>query len=185
MAYEAPALGTAGQVYTAAAHNIIVADILAFRSIQNRSIRKDFVGSNIAITSTTWVVVESTLDATVNAAAGDVIEFGMSALIVASASTLFFDAVTFPGSVLTNALGSKAAFVNSGYQGPNWASLQNADICINSTILYTLVAGDISGGTVTVRLVAKLVDAGTKSIAVTSGFNPLIVYLKNLGPVTT
>ena len=28
MAYEAPALGTAGQVYTAAAHNIIVNDIL-------------------------------------------------------------------------------------------------------------------------------------------------------------
>jgi len=30
MAYEIPALGTAGQVYTAAAHNIIVGDILQF-----------------------------------------------------------------------------------------------------------------------------------------------------------
>jgi len=30
MAYEAPALGTAGQVYTAAAHNIIVNDVLVF-----------------------------------------------------------------------------------------------------------------------------------------------------------
>jgi len=30
MAYEVPALGTAGQVYTAAAHNIIVNDILEF-----------------------------------------------------------------------------------------------------------------------------------------------------------
>ena len=32
MAYEAPALGTAGQVYTAAAHNIIVNDVIALRS---------------------------------------------------------------------------------------------------------------------------------------------------------
>ena len=31
MAYEVPALGTAGQVYTAAAHNIIVNDVLSFR----------------------------------------------------------------------------------------------------------------------------------------------------------
>ena len=32
MAYEVPALGTAGQVYTAAAHNIIVNDVLFFKS---------------------------------------------------------------------------------------------------------------------------------------------------------
>jgi len=34
MAYEVPALGTAGQVYTAAAHNIIVNDVIAIRNAQ-------------------------------------------------------------------------------------------------------------------------------------------------------
>ena len=34
MAYEVPALGTAGQVYTAAAHNIIVNDVLVSRALQ-------------------------------------------------------------------------------------------------------------------------------------------------------
>ena len=47
MAYEVPALGTAGQVYTAAAHNIIVEDIRMFSVFANEAAR------DAAITSPT------------------------------------------------------------------------------------------------------------------------------------
>ena len=47
MAYEVPALGTAGQVYTAAAHNIIVEDIRMFSVFTNEAAR------DAAITSPT------------------------------------------------------------------------------------------------------------------------------------
>ena len=185
MAYEVPALGTAGQVYTAAAHNIIVHDILAFRSIQNRFATARRTSGNLTLNSTNWADANTALDLTLNAAVGDVIEFSLSALSANEAVILMLDAVTVvAGSPVTSFCTGSAvvAATTEGVQA--WYSPASVTSNLAGVAFLTLGAGDVSGGTVVLRLRYRTASATNKGLVALAN-NPLVVAAKNLGPVTT
>ena len=71
------------------------------------------------------------------------------------------------------------------FGGPSgWYSAQSAEQSVTGSIFRTLVAGDISSGTVLMRLRYATAAAVNRSIFASS-VNPLEVWARNHGPVTT
>ena len=186
MAYEVPALGTAGQVYTAAAHNIIVNDVLNFRSIQNRFAMARRSSTDIVMNSTNWANLDTGLDLTLNAAAGDVIEVACSGLARTEDVDTSLDVVTVVSGSPVSSFGSAAAVVVATTFGVQaWRMLPAATFnTISGSAFYTLLAGDVSGGTVLLRLRYRTYLETNKTMVAESTTH-FVVSAKNLGPVTT
>jgi hypothetical protein len=142
--------------------------------------------SDVAINSTTFANVDTALDLVMTASAGDVIECE----VVANASKdtsgttyLVFDFHTIVGGSPVNSVTSETT-AGTGLTNsfPGWGSgvmPQNTTRTVFSgTKRYALVSGDISGGTVTLRLRAFCGAAST----IKASDPMLYVRAKNLGP---
>lgn len=127
-----------------------------------------------SVTTTTFVAVGGVTDLTIAAQAGDVIEaacffrwnneaFGGR---ITYATIVSSSVVTQPGNVTYGLAG--------GYGGPSLYT----NILLSHRLVLT--ASDISNGLVTVRLLAKVDTAGTKTIEGVSGGSQFAVM--NLGP---
>ena len=138
---------------------------------------------NITVNSSAaWANADTALDLVLAAAVGDYVEVGISGVWGAAANVGFVDVVSLVGGNPVNSWGVNGAVV------ANPATVQGIQSWRGEASVYTgfggpigrrLVAGDISGGNVTLRLrvatstaVDKILYAGT--------VNPLCWQAKNL-----
>lgn len=171
------AVGTDGQVLTAdtaSAGGVKWAAAAAASGVvvSRRAVR---TAGTLSVTSTTFTAADTALDLTMPAATGDIIEVAPNGLWGPEAITGEMDVATMvSGSPVNYVSGSNARGVG-GWSGP--ASQSES---IGGPVQYTLVAGDISGGNVTLRLMVKVLTAGTKTLFAQSNSYPLYFSVKNL-----
>lgn len=121
-------------------------------------------------------------DLVLDASTGDVVEVGLSLVCPnATAVSLGFDAHTIVAASPVNsvATGSAVDDANDGVAG--WRL--SASVAGNSSgsVFYTLQAGDISGGTVTLRLRDHPASSTNRVVSATTAL-PIQFWAKNLGP---
>jgi hypothetical protein len=188
MAFTTPGTATAGEVLTAAFWNANVRDNSNdLRSYQNRYARaKRTTGTLTLNSNVAWANVDTGIDLTLNASANDVIEYAISAFVVAAAVELYFDVVTVvAGNPVTSfALDATPANPPTSYGVQGWLSPQSVQANLSGSAFRTLSAGDISTGTVTLRL-RYASSAATNRNVNASAPQPLEVWARNHGPVTT
>ncbi len=140
---------------------------------------------NVTI-GTSVINVDTGLDMTLVAEAGDVIEYGINASVATApgsdgsttvATLVAGSPVNYFGGAGTLAVG----VCPSGWYTPN-INVSGMVLPFGGPVLYTLVSGDISAGTVTLRLRAIGGGGGACAIRSTSS-SPMNVYARNLGPL--
>jgi len=168
---------------------VLTNDVIDLRSYQNRYAAAKRASTSITLNSTTWANVDTGLDLTLNASTGDVIEyvpsmFGPNGYNVAVA----FDVATIVSGSVVNVFSTDGAANNTynGISGWYWtnSSIINIYATVSGSAFYTLQAGDISSGTVTLRLRYKS-DSATNRVLYATVDNLLKVWARNHGPVTT
>jgi hypothetical protein len=108
--------------------------------------------------NTDWQDVNTALDLTLTAQAGDILEVGVSGQWSSGGQTAWLDVVTrVSGSPVNSVAENGAAPANgAGFGVDAWFGIAGATHPCSGSVLYTLVSGDISGGTVTIRLRGRL-----------------------------
>lgn len=110
---------------------------------------------DFAVSDTSWADVDSSIDLTVAAAAGDRLLIGLNARWIDGGADEygFLDAVTMVSGSPVNYVSGAGS---SGEGVPSWA-ITNSDgkSSIGGSVMYEVQAGDISGGEVTLRLRKK------------------------------
>lgn len=136
---------------------------------------------NYTINNTSWTTLDATLDLTLAAAVGDIIEVGLSAYVLPNSATQYaaLDAVTLvSGAAVTsfsNATGSPASNGIPAWNIPGPAGEKG----IGGSVMLTLISGDLSGGNVTVRLRYKTANAVNHTVRASTS-DPLQFWIKNL-----
>lgn len=129
---------------------------------------------DISVTSTTFVPADTALDLTLAAVAGDVLLIAPNGLWDTGAVIGQMDVVTMVGTTQTN-------FVSGNARGvAGWSAPANVNAEIGGPMFYTVVAGDISGGNVVLRLMVNVLTAGTK-VLYAGGAYRLAFAAVNLG----
>lgn len=109
---------------------------------------------DIPLNATAITDVDTALDMTLTAQAGDIVEYGVQGLLAATAHFVSFDVYTIVGGSPVNPFGaglSASAGTLSGVS--SWYFGQdNVHARFGTPATRTLVSGDISAGTVTLRL---------------------------------
>lgn len=156
------------------------------RSVRSRSWKTATrTAGSVTVTATAGGInIDTALDLVLPAQVGDGIRYTVSGRITtASGSDARFDVATIVSAAIANYFGQGVATTSS----LGW----NAWYSPNTTIpwpfagsaLRTLVAGDISGGTVTLRL--RGVGAGTGAHVISAvATDPLTVWAENIGPAS-
>jgi len=187
MAFVTPTDVTVGSVLTASKYNNeVVANTIALRG--------DFAAfrratGNVTLTgTTTWstlTTISTAGDMVLAAAAGDLVEVAISVLVNSDAVDLGFDAVTVVGGTVTNSFGANgaapAAYSNLNSIGA-WYNQGSRIEQASGSAFYTLVAGDISAGTVTIRIRYAMNTATNRTIFAGAS-SPLQFWARNHGPV--
>lgn len=136
------------------------------------AVMRERTEGDLTLNSTTWSdlpTIGTTWDITFDAAAGDWIETGLSALVNVGEVETHFDVWTIVGGTPTNR-------ISGGDQGVAawWARAAADGIFLpGGSVLYQLKAGDISGGTVTLRLRYKTVQAANRSVRASTATHAL------------
>lgn len=133
------------------------------------------------VASPTWANIDTGIDLVLTAAAGDFIEYNISGLLDNGAADTYFDVATVVGgspvNYLTNGTGTPPVGGANGWFGPSGA----VRAVTGALLSGALVSGDISGGTVTLRLRYSKASSNARTFYANSA-DPLIVWAKNLGP---
>lgn len=130
---------------------------------------------NITLNSTSWTAVNSGLDITLAAQVGDDLEFLFDADVETASPTAFFTVGTLVSAAIVNQAGS------ANYGPSGWAARASQEERKNCKYIYTVVSGDLSGGTVTCRLLYKTSTATNRTLYADTD-TPLLFAVKNLGP---
>jgi hypothetical protein len=159
------------------------------RSYQNRYAAAKLTSGAITLNSSTWANVDTALDLVLNASTGDVIEYAPSMVGPNGYNVgIGFDVATIVSAAVVNVFSTGAAEDNTynGISGWYWTNSNVINIyqSVSGSAFYTLQAGDISAGTVTLRLRYRG-DAATNRVLYASVDFPLHVWARNHGPVTT
>lgn len=135
---------------------------------------------DITLNTTGWQNVDTALDLTlVGAQVGDEIEYLPSFLVQAPNNALAFDACTLVGGTPVNYFGTAGGAPDNGLLA--WYAVGNVAVSVGGSGLYTVQAGDISGGNVTVRLRVRPANTTSRAISA-SAATPLRVAAKLLRP---
>lgn len=122
-------------------------------------------------------------DIALNAVAGDTIEYGIMGVVGSAATAkVGFDVYTIVAATPVNPFGAGLSASLASTQGvPGWfvTDTLNAEINVRGSAMYTVVSGDISGGTVTLRLRYAKANATARTFFATANV-PLQVWAKNL-----
>lgn len=141
---------------------------------------------NVTLNSTNWANVDTGLDLVLNEVqVGDELVFGANFRVSTEAVTAYFDVVTVVSSTVTNSFGRAAAVETSpGSQGIiGWRAEASVATASSGTAPpYTVVSGDITAGTVTLRLRYATASATNRTMNADTTA-PLDVWAMNLGPV--
>jgi hypothetical protein len=134
-----------------------------------------YTGGDLALNNTSWTTVGIT-DITLACATGDVVEACVSARFTNAATTCGLDVATIVSAAPVNYFASAGGASAFGIQGlvGNASVNTSAGACV----MYTIQAGDISGGNVVFRLMFR--STGSKTVLGTTDL-PLQFSVKNLG----
>lgn len=136
------------------------------------------------VSGTTWAdlpSIGSAMDLTLPAQIGDVLEVGASLGWNASAVYGGLTAATIvSGSPVNHIQGWTSTTGGNGVKAWMQTGNINSDAGLGGAVMYTIVAGDISAGTVTLRPRGRCLSASTKTISA-SASDPFHFYVKNLG----
>lgn len=118
-------------------------------------------------TANVWANVSTTLDLVLTGVkAGDLVEFVPSFLVNAAANTLVLDVCTLVGGNPVSYFGTAGGASDNGVCG--WYCGSGQYTGAQGPAFYFLASGDISGGTVTLRLRVKVANATARVIAATA-----------------
>lgn len=132
---------------------------------------------NITIDSSGWQAVAP--DLTLTAQAGDVLELTVNAMCDTAGSDVLFDAATVVGGALRGYFSSDSTTQRSPGGLGSWYVETGKFIGPTAPGIYTVTAGDVVGGQVTVRLIAKA-ESGSRVVRRSEVF-PLRCWVKDLG----
>jgi hypothetical protein len=150
MAWVTPTNVSTGDVLTASTWNQAVVE-------NTRVLRGDWAqarrtSGNFTINAASWTNLDTGMDLTLAAAAGDIVEVGISGLVQAAGADLYLDVVTVVGGTAVNSLGRNAAAASGTNGIVGWRGTAGVFTTIGSPYWYKLVAGDVSGGNVVLRI---------------------------------
>lgn len=108
--------------------------------------------------NTNWQDVNTSLDLTLTAQAGDLLIVGVSGQWSSGGQLAWLDVVTrVSGSAVNSIADNGSAPANgAGFGVDAWFGLNSVTSPCSGSVMYTLVSGDISSGTVTLRLRGRL-----------------------------
>lgn len=136
--------------------------------------------ADVTVTGTTPVNLDTALDLVLAAMAGDVIEVGVSAWWGTGVGGACLDVATIVSAAVVN-------YFSSGTSTPAAGGVQawgvkgaDTDIPISGAMRYVVQAGDISGGTVTLRARVFMAGANTKVLRGDTA-RPFTWWATNLG----
>lgn len=121
----------------------------------------------ITLNSTSWADIDNGLDLVVAASAGNVLAIDVQGLLGAQAVAVGIDVVTVVGGTPVNSVSGSGAADYGFYYGA-----LSEETVIAGHIQYVVAAGDISGGTVRLRLRYKTSSAVNRNFYAGTGGNP-------------
>ncbi len=127
--------------------------------------------SNVTLNGTGWANVDTGLDLVVLAQAGDFIQVNISGRLAPGAGSThtYFDVATIVSGSPVNYFGTAGGATDEGLNG--WRCQDTTDARITGAVVRQLVSGDISAGTVTLRLRYRQDTAGNRAF-VAQAVNP-------------
>jgi len=135
---------------------------------------------NYTINNISWTNLDTGLDLVLRAEIGDVIEAAVSCWWAQESTDGYLDMATLVSGSPVHYFGGTGAGTNAGVSG--WGNNLTAGGPASGPVMYTLVSGDISADTVTLRLLFRTSVATNKTLKASADF-PFFVQAKNLGPV--
>lgn len=133
--------------------------------------KTDSTSTLLSSTSTSWTNINTALDLVFPAQVGDKIMLWLNGLSANENVGLYVDAVTIVGGSPVNSVGKYDNSAPPSARGvPGWWPVANFNIALGAPITYTVVAGDLSGGTVTFRLRYASSAAATRSIIASTDY---------------
>lgn len=119
--------------------------------------------ANVTSTSTTYVAVDTGTDLTIaGVATGDILEVQANFRWNDDAELAFMDAATWVAGAAVNYMSASVGASGHGVGG--WLGQASQRMACGGSVEYVLQAGDISGGSVTVRFLFRTNGGGTKTI---------------------
>lgn len=137
--------------------------------------------TDLTLNSTSWANLDTALDLAVPAVAGDTLVASISGFFGSDPVNAYLDAVTLvAGSPLNSFARAAAVEASPGTLGVSgWIAAASAFSTVGPPIPYTVVAGDVVSGVVTVRFRYATGAASNRTLRATSS-QPLAVFLQNL-----
>lgn len=136
---------------------------------------------SVTLNATAYTAVDTGIDLTVTAAAGDVLQisvgFSIGPSVAGTSTYVFFDVLTLDGSNYASGAGASGEGIQSLYCGPENNNFQGRA----GIALYTVQAGDVASGNIRLRLMYRMVNAANRSLSATST-DPLQFGVVNHGP---
>jgi hypothetical protein len=180
MAFVTPTNVTVGSVLTASKYNQeVVENVKAIRGDYAEA--KRTAGSYV-LNGTSWADLDTGLDLVLAAAIDDVVEYSLTGLSQNEASDALLDVVTVVAGSPVTSFATRGAVRNTGQGVLAWRLNTGAATSFGGSAFYKLASGDISGGTVTLRLRRRTLTASNKTLFGTDDI-PLLAAARNHGPV--
>lgn len=146
------------------------------RTAGDLTLNSNGVWADLPTIGTTW-------DISLAGQVGDVIEASLSCFVGSAVVGVSLDVFTIVSAAAVNAFSNGVAANNANAGGVQaWYAAFSSNISNGGSVFYALQAGDISSGTVTVRLRYQTDVATNRTVKATTAF-PLQFSARNLGPV--
>lgn len=148
---------------------------------------KDFAvarrtSGNITLNSTSWANVDTGLDLTMDAAIGDYVEVALIGFLDQTGATYTrLDVASVVSGSVVNTWSTNGAESASSEGVGGWTGITSAFTPVSGATGRVLASGDISSGTVTLRLRYRTDSAVNKVLNANSN-NQLVFMAKNYGP---
>lgn len=141
--------------------------------------------TDLTLNSTVWANVDTALDLALTAQAGDIVEVALSGTTgnAGSAFALLMDAVSLVAGAPVNSWAEDGTPDNTHNGIGGWRSDVASGVIqhVGGSIMKRVVAGDLSGSTLTLRLRYRTSSAANVTLFATTA-NPVHFSAKNHGP---
>lgn len=139
---------------------------------------------SLTLDQTAVTALHTSLDLPIAAAAGDLVEFGISGIFDDTALAFTLDVYTMPSGVAVNPFSVGVSASAAGVQGvPGWQrGTTQRDRNLTGSITRVLTATDVAAGATTLRLYYAKTNTTARTLFATTSI-PLKVWAKNYGQV--
>lgn len=140
---------------------------------------------DLTLNSGTWAdlpTIGTTFDIVLAAQTGDTIEATIAGRMGSEAFTASLDVVTIVAAAFVSSFATQSTARPTVGASP-WRGLTGVESNVGGSMMFTLAAGDVSSGTVTLRVQYSEVAAGNKTLYAGTAVAPFHFTAINLGPV--